>query len=119
MTIKYLLDENLPREYQIQLRYHQPNLNVIMIGDVDAPKRGTQDPEILIWCEEKNYILVTNNRRSMPVHLKDHLAQDRHSPGIFVFRQTADMGRIIEDLILVAIASFEDEYRDRISFFPL
>nr|WP_293128835.1 DUF5615 family PIN-like protein [Microcoleus sp. bin38.metabat.b11b12b14.051] len=50
------------------------------MGEPEAPSRGTLDPEILKWCEEYNFILVTNNRKSMPVHLTDHLAERRHIP---------------------------------------
>jgi hypothetical protein len=100
VSIRYLLDENLANEYRTQLLARQPNLKVIKVGDDDAPAYGTKDPEILCWCEENDYILVTNNRRSMPVHLADHLAIGRHIPGIFVFRRNAAMGLILDSLVV-------------------
>ncbi|UBF29032.1 DUF5615 family PIN-like protein [Kovacikia minuta CCNUW1] len=119
MAIKYLLDENLTPDYREQLSCHQSTLKICMIGDPDAPSKGAKDPDILIWCEQNGCILVTNNRRSMPVHLAHHLAEGRHIPGILVFRPKADIGRVIEDLILIAVAALEDEYQDRIVYIPL
>jgi Domain of unknown function (DUF5615) len=118
MPIQYLLDENMAPAYYEQLQHRQPNLVVVMVGDCHAPPKGTLDPEILNWCEENDFILVTNNRRSMPVHLKEHLAKGRHLPGILALRKDASFGRVLEDLVLVAEAADEDEFRDRIDYIP-
>ena len=66
--LKYLLDENVKRVYQVQLLRQEPDLIVRMVGDPGNPCRGTPDPEILIWCETHGCVLVTNNRASMPIH---------------------------------------------------
>ena len=119
MTIQYLLDENMPPVYRDQLLNHQPDLIVWMVGDPGVPPKGTQDPEILLWCESNNFVLVTNNRRSMPVHLAEHIAQGHYVPGILVLRFKADMGRVIDELITIAGASFENEYQNRLEYIPL
>ncbi|MGG6263677.1 DUF5615 family PIN-like protein [Leptolyngbya sp. AN03gr2] len=119
MKIRYLFDENLANEYRIQLLARQPDLEVLKVGDENAPPYGTKDPEILCWCEENDYILVTNNRRSMPVHLADHLSEGRHVPGIFVFRRNASMGLILDSLAILASASLEGDHVDQITFIPL
>ena len=84
MSLKYLLDENVNPVYQSQLLRRNPDLVMWVVGDPGAPPRGTLDPEILCWCEEHSFVLVTNNRTSMPVHLAAHIAQCRHVPGIFI-----------------------------------
>ncbi|HEY9851256.1 MAG TPA: DUF5615 family PIN-like protein [Leptolyngbyaceae cyanobacterium] len=119
MTIKYLIDENMPPVYKQQLLAQQPNLIVRIVGDSDVPPKGTKDPEILQWCEQNGYIFVTNNRASMPVHLREHLAEGRHIQGILVLRPRTNIGQVIEELIAIAGASFEDEYKDRIDYIPL
>jgi predicted nuclease of predicted toxin-antitoxin system len=119
MSIKYLLDENLPPLYRAQLLRLQPDLTVWMVGDPGVPPKSTLDPEILTWCELNNCILVTNNRSSMPIHLKAHLAQGFHVPGIFVLRPRAIIKQVLDDLILIALAVEETEYQDRIVHIPL
>ena len=60
--MRYLLDEHIAPSYSPQLLRAAPDLVAWLIGDPGAPPRGTLDPEILIWCEENGFILVTNNR---------------------------------------------------------
>lgn len=119
MTLKYLIDENVPPVYPVQLRRRQPDILVRVVGEPGTPLTGTKDPEILCWCEEHGFILVTNNRRSMPVHLADHTAQDRHILGIFLLNPNLSIGQNLEELILMALGSFDDEYRDRIVHLPI
>jgi hypothetical protein len=119
MPLKYLLDENVDSTYIQQLRRQFPELVVRMIGEPATPTRGTLDPEILNWCEQTGFILITNNRRSMPVHLNEHLAQGKHIPGIFILNPNLTLGETLEELIFLAEVSFELEYQDRIEYLPL
>ncbi|MFB2893730.1 DUF5615 family PIN-like protein [Aerosakkonemataceae cyanobacterium BLCC-F50] len=119
MSLKYLLDENVDPTYKTQLHRRNPDIVMWVVGEPGTPPRGTLDPEILCWCEEYDFVLVTNNRTSMPVHLTDHIAAGRHVPGIFILNPKLSMGQTIEDLIFVAEASFKNEYQDRIVNLPV
>ena len=72
MSLRYLIDENMSPSYKKQILLKRPELVVHAIGDPGFPPKGTLDPEILLWCEENNLVLITNNRESMPVHLKEY-----------------------------------------------
>ena len=117
--IKYLLDEHVNPHYKHGLQRRRPEIIVWCIGDPGAPDKSTLDPDILIWCEERDFILVTNNRSSMPVHLRDHLASGRHCPGIFVINMRLSMGAIIDELELIWQGSELAEYRDLIRHLPI
>ncbi len=119
MKIKYLIDENLSPLYKEGLLRHLPNLTVITIGDPNAPPKSTLDPEILIWCQKNDFIIVTNNRTSMPVHLAEHLKQYDYCCGIFVLRKKFTIGEIINNLVLIAQTSDAERYRNFISYIPL
>ena len=119
MTLQYLFDENVASAYVTQIRRRQLNLFVLLVGEPTAPIRGTLDPNILDWCEQHRFILVTNNRKSMPQHLADHLEQGRHVPGIFILNSKQSIGENIDELILIAEVSSDEEYQDRISHLPL
>lgn len=116
---KYLMDENVDITYPIQIRRLRPDLVIRAIGEPTVPPKKTPDPEILLWCEEYRFILVTNNRASMPVHLVDHIAQGRHVPGIFILNPDLSIGQNIYELILIVDGSFDDEYQDQIIHLPL
>jgi len=118
-AIRYLLDENVDVLYHAHLLRREPTLVVWRVGVPGAPPKGTPDPDILLWCEQNAFILVTNNRHSMPAHLREHLAQGCHAPGIFVLGANMSIGETIEELLLIWGASAEPEYHDRISFLPV
>ncbi len=117
--MRYLLDEHIDPKYRAQLLRAAPDLVVWIVGDPGAPPRGTLDPDILVWCEEHHFVLVTNNRKSMPRHLADHLALSRHIPGILLMNPALPIGELLDELVLIAGASAEHEYRDLILYLPL
>lgn len=119
MPLKYLMDENVNPLYAIQIRRKNSELIIRSVGEIGTPSLSTLDPEILLWCEEYNFILVTNNRKSMPVHLQDHLANNHHILGIFILNPNLTIGENIDELILIAECSFENEYQDQIVHLPI
>ncbi len=62
----FLLDEHINRAIQRQLHRLELQIEVLMVGDPGAPPKGTLDPELLIWLETNSYILVTENRSTIP-----------------------------------------------------
>jgi hypothetical protein len=119
MSNQFLLDEHLYRWWPRAVVRLQPGLAVWRIGDYGAPALGSPDPVLLEWCEARNFQLVSDNRRSMPGHLADHLARGRHVPGIFLVPRTIPVVVLAEQLALIAFASFPGEFRDRITHLPL
>jgi len=117
--LRFLLDENMPHAVRDHLLLREPAIQVIAVGDVDAPALGTPDPDILVWLGVNGAVLVSRNRRTMPVHLRDHLAAGNHVPGILLIRRRYTWGQVIDDLYLIWDASTPDEYRDRIEYLPL
>ena len=117
--VRYLLDENLGFRLRKSLRHAAPQLTVWCVGDAGAPGLGTKDPEILVWCETYQFLLVTDNRRSMPVHLQAHLAAGHHVPGILVRRPGLSVSETIEELVLIWEAALPGEFQDQIRYLPL
>lgn len=55
----------------------------------------------------------------MPKHLADHLALGRHIPGVFTVNTDRGIGQIVEELIIIAGTSLENEYQDQIEYLPI
>lgn len=115
----FLIDENLPPVIAAQVRRHEPRIQVLAIGQSGAPVKGALDPQLLCWIEENDCLLVTNNRTSMPGHLRAHRAAGGHIPGILVTPFPLDIGMLVEELILIWVASLPNEYRDQIVYLPV
>jgi hypothetical protein len=119
MSIRYLIDENLDPLYKAQLLRRHPDMIVYAIGDPGTPSKGTLDPEILSWYEENDFVLVTNNRKSMPAHLLDHIDQGHHIPGIITLNIEMSIGETLEELLLIAELGESNDFQDRIEYLPL
>ena len=114
MRPRFLLDEHLSRAIQEQL----PEMHISRIGDEGTPPFGTPDPNILAWIEHNNYVLVTNNRTTMPKHLTEHLQSGRHVPGILCFPQRTPIGTYIMEIRGIWSSFAPEHYRDVIRYFP-
>jgi hypothetical protein len=117
--IRFLLDENVDKGLRSALRRRHSDMVVWCVGDPGMPPIGTKDPEILTWCETHRCCLVTNNRASMPGHLRDHLDAGHEIPGIFTLNPDMSMGEMVEELILIWGASDSDEYSNFLLYLPL
>jgi hypothetical protein len=75
---RFLLDENLPPRLRLALLRHNDTIDILRVGDADAPPLGTLDPDILHYLEQAQRVLVTGNRISMPAHVAAHVAAGGH-----------------------------------------
>jgi hypothetical protein len=116
---QYLLDEHVDPALQKALISRSPDITVWRLGDPGAPAPGTLDPDILIWCEKQAFSLITNNRASMPMHLRDHLAAGRQVPGIFTLNPEMSIGQTVEELLLIWSAAESEEYVDQLNYLPV
>lgn len=116
MTMRFLLDENLPNRLLFALHRHYPEIVVLMVGNEGAPSRGTLDPEILLYLELTQRALITDNRKSFPSHLADHATSGHHHWGIFVVQKDAPITPLIDLTHLYWTASEAEEWIDQIEW---
>ena len=119
MRPRFLLDEDMDPEVREQLHKKESEMEIVAIGDPGVPPKATPDAVILEWIERNNYILVTNNRRTMPGHFRDHLRTGNHVPGILIFGKKHPIKAIMAELKLIWGASEAQEYLDKIEYLPL
>src|SRR5271170_2706315 len=104
MALRFLLDEHLRGPLWYGIQHHNAAganvLDVLRVGDPPAPALGTSDPDLLLWAEMQGRILISQDYRTMPGHLADHLLTGRHSPGLFLLRRVWTISQIIRALIL-------------------
>lgn len=51
MKVRFLLDENLPPRLKVAILRFNPAIDVLRVGDPNAPPLGTLDPELLRYLE--------------------------------------------------------------------
>jgi hypothetical protein len=119
--LRFVLDEHLRRILWGAIQSHNATtpfpIDAIRIGDPPDLPRGTLDPDLLVWAEREQRLILTRDRRTMPGHLARHLAAGRHSPGVLCPRRIK-LDDIIDFLACIAYASHPDDWLDNFTFIP-
>ncbi len=122
MALRFVLDENLRGPlWNLVCRYNHSNphpIDVVRVGDGMTVSLGASDRELLRWAETEGRIVVSSDRRTMSIHLSDHLAAGHHSPGIMIIRAGTSLRAILEYLVLASVASEASEWADVHRFVP-
>lgn len=119
MRVRFLLDENIPVLLKRALLRREPRVDILRIGDPQAPPLGTSDPDLLMFLEQSKRLLITLNRASMPGHLRAHYGAGRHLWGVLWMRRDATIRQLVEDLLLIWEASEAEEWVDFMGDLPL
>jgi hypothetical protein len=117
VTVRFLADEDLDANIVEGLRSRETAIDILDVKT--AGLRRMNDLSLISLSAEQNRILITHDRRTMTGHFRNWLAAGSHHPGMFVARQRAPIGEIVEALLLVWGASEAAEWCDRIVFLPL
>ena len=116
MAIEFLVDENMPGAVcRAVVRHNRLGVDLVnaqQVGDMDAPPKGTRDPELLIWTERESRLFISYDKKTLPDHFAAHLATGHHSPGVLIFKPRHTFPFIAEFLALVTHASTPEEWID-------
>lgn len=72
MKVKFLLDENLTPRLKTAVLRLNPKIDIVRIDEPNTLPLGSLDPEVLLYLDRSQRLLITDNRTSMSGHLKDH-----------------------------------------------
>ena len=61
MKLRFLLDENLSAKLKTAIIRRYPAIDVVRVGDEDAPSLGTLDSDILRYLEATQRTLITGH----------------------------------------------------------
>jgi hypothetical protein len=122
--MKFLLDENthggIPKAIRKWNVTNSPAfLDVLRVGDSDAPPYTTPDDEILLWAMRENRIVLTRDFETMPGHLKNHLDAGHSSPGVLFLSPKITIAQVVLELVRILQANRPEQYADCITWIPL
>src|SRR5262245_45686535 len=104
MALCFLLDEHLRGPLWQAIQQHNAAglnvLDVLRVGDPPAPPLGTADPDLLLWGEAHGRILVSEDKRTMPLHFKLHFQAGHHIPGLLLLLRGWTIPAVIDALVL-------------------
>lgn len=123
MALSYVLDEHLRRGalWQAIQRHNAAGIfliDVVQVGDpVDLPL-GSTDPDILLWAEKEDRVVVSRDYNTMLGHLVAHLQAGHHCAGLFILRRHSTIQQIVDYLVISAYTTDPALLRDRYEFIP-
>jgi hypothetical protein len=84
-----------------------------------AGLRKMKDPEVLMLAAGQQRVLVSHDVGTMPAHFRALRDAGRQSAGVFLVPQSLEVGRAIEELLLIWLASEASEWENRLEWLPL
>jgi hypothetical protein len=115
--LKLLIDQDFDHDILRGLLQRIPNLDALTA--FDAGLSSAPDSELLAWADEAERIIVTHDRRTMPVHGARRLKEGKRVFGVFVVPRRLAIVDVINDLEMVVMCSDENEWENVIRYLPL
>lgn len=116
MTTKFLADENLKRALlQALIRCSNSTIDIVRAQQVGLS--GVSDPEIIAWAATEGRVILTRDFRTVPKFAYERLMAGLLMAGIIVIdHSSASIGRIVEDILL--LAEFPEECEGQVRYVP-
>lgn len=115
--LRLLTDEDVHDDIIRGLRRREPSLDIVRALDVGL--YHTPDPDILAWAASQNRILVTGDLNTMVGFAWNRVRLGETMPGVLALLENIGAGRVIDDILLVALCFPPEEMKDQVLFLPL
>lgn len=115
--LRLATDEDFNNRILRGLLRRMPELDVVRAQDVGL--RGSEDPDVLEWAAGEGRVLLTHDASTMSAFAYERVKRGLSMPGIFELSQDMPIGQVIEEIVMIAMASFEAEYEGQVRHLPL
>ncbi|MEO5924036.1 MAG: DUF5615 family PIN-like protein [Bryobacteraceae bacterium] len=117
MKPRFQADNDLRNSIRLGVQRREPSIDFQSARA--AGLEGLPDSSVLQLCAEQGRMLVTSDQNTMPLHFREFLSAGNRSPGVLIAPQGTQVAAVIESILLLWIASNEEEWQDRIVWLPL
>lgn len=117
---RFLTDEDFNRVIVTGLRHARPAIDIVTAAE--AGILHALDPDVLVWAQAHDRILLSHDKRTMPTHFYAFLTQlapHQHSPGVMLLPQELAISKAIGAVLEIWELSTHDEWRDLLIHLPL
>ena len=115
--LRLAVDENFNNDILRGVLRRLPGLDIVRIQDVEVA--GAGDPEVLEWTAQTDRVLLTHDVSTITYHAYERVRAGLSMPGVFEVGRSVPIRSAIEDILLLAECSFEEEWEGNILYFPL
>jgi Domain of unknown function (DUF5615) len=116
MTIQFQADADFNQDIVDGVLKKEPSIDFQTANQTDL--EGRPDEEVLAIAAQAGRLLVSHDRRTMPIHFAKFIAIQT-MPGLLIIPQNLSLQEAIDTLILIWAVSSEEEWLNRIVYLPL
>lgn len=110
-------DENFDNDIVRGLLRRRPDIDIVRVQDVGLS--GASDPIILEWAAEQQRLLLTHDVATITHYAYQRVEAGQPMPGVIEVSKSTAIGTVIDDILLLAEFSVENEWEGRIIYLPL
>jgi hypothetical protein len=114
---RFLANHDLNEAIVVGVLRREPAIEFHRLRDLKLEAKP--DFEILDYAQQNGFLLVSHDVNTMTRHAAERVNAGLSMPGIFLSHQGDAIGTIIDDLIMIWLASDAEEWADQIVFLPL
>jgi len=115
--MKFLADENFNNDILRGVWRRVPRAVFVRVQDIDIA--GAHDSQVLTYAAEHGYILLSHDTNTMPGHFYTRLKANLPVPGVFLVHKPTPVGRVVDALELIILASEPSDWWGKITYIPL
>lgn len=115
--VRFLADENFNNQIVRGILRQNSSVDIVRVQDVDLS--GVDDPTVLAWAAQEGRIVLTHDVATMTAFAYQRIQAGLAMPGLFEVSRRVPVGLAIEEVILIAECSFEEEWEGQVRFLPL
>jgi len=116
-VLRFVADEDFTRAIVRGVRRAHSAIDIVRVQDVGL--RTQEDAVVLNWAATEGRIVLTHDMQTMPAYAYERVRNGLPMPGVFIVPQDEAIGRIIEDLVLLAECSKDGEWEGQVQYLPL
>ena len=110
--LKLLADENFDNTILRGLLRRQSDIDIIRVQDTEL--YGANDPTVLAWAAQENRILLTHDVATITRYAYERIAKEQSMPGVIEVVSGSQVGRVIEDILMLLECSLDGELANQI-----
>lgn len=116
MTVRYQADADLNQVIVTGVLRREPTIDFQTA--FAAGLECVKDPEVLAIAAQQGRILVSHDRKTMPLEFAEFITANQSS-GVIIVSRKLPIEVVIEELLLIWAASSTEEWVNRIAKLPL
>lgn len=115
--LKILIDQDFDHDILRGITRRLSQIDFVTAFEVGAS--DWDDEKLLLWASQNDRVLLTHDRRTMPIHFATLLEKGENLQGVIIAPRQLPIGQAIDELEMIIVCSENDEWQNILKILPL